>query len=217
MAEDDETNIRGIVFGVGDFSPRPEHMAQAQVDFGPGFDEFFEKSVQMAREVKEEAVVNGPNDIPVIANVVTDTGSMMLPVQDMCEGMDIRPPESLAINLHISRKVTGVPIAVMLLLETVYRKYDPEVEEMLTHRPGELSERWAHGEGGISEALVMTIATPDRYACEFMPYHYGGGSVVWEEGMRIEIEGWPEVELHERIAEAIQIAFRQEGGTDGAQ
>jgi hypothetical protein len=171
----------------------------------------------MARETKEEAVTNGPLDLPVIANAITDTGSMMLPVQEMCEGMNLRAPEALAINMQIVRQTVGIPIAVMVLMETVYRKYDPGVEEMLAHRPGELSDRWAQGEAGINEALVMTIATPDRYACEFMPYHYGDGSIVWDEGGRHEIEGWPNIEVHERVGEAIQYAFRQEGGTDGAQ
>jgi hypothetical protein len=218
MDKDDDKapRIRGIVFGIGDFSPQPEHMAAAQVDFGPGFDEFFEASVQLARETKEEAVVNGPDDLPVMASVVTDSGSVMLPIQEMCDHTGLRPPEALQVNLQISHAMTGTPIAVLVLLETVYRKYDDETHEMLAHRPGELSERWAQGESGIGEALVVTIATPDRYASEFMPYHYGDGSIVWDEGMRTEIEGWPNVELQERVAEAIQVAFRQqEGEGDG--
>src|SRR4051794_23899527 len=125
---DEERRISGFILGVGDFSPDPDLMAAAQVDFGPGFDEFFEASVQLARETKEEAVVNGPEDLPVLASVVTDAGSMQLPVQQMCEQMDMRPPEALFVNLQISRQITGIPIAVMLLLETVYVKAETEEE-----------------------------------------------------------------------------------------
>jgi len=214
MAKDDDDTIRGIVFGLGDFSPKPDFMAAALVDFGPGFDEFFETSAQVAREIKEAITINGPEDIPILVTVITDTGSMELPVQQMCDQMDMRPPEVLAINLKISRQVVGMPIAVMCLMETVYVKLRDEHEE---YERGALADRFYRGDRTVAEALVMTIATRDRYASEFMPFHYGDGSVVWDEGARTEIEGWPEVELHERIAEAIQIAFRQEGGPDGPE
>jgi hypothetical protein len=212
--------IHGMIVGIGDFSPDPDVMAAAMVDFGPGFDEFFKISVDLARETKQDVVVNGPEDLPVLATVVTDAGSMTLPVQEMCDGLDMRPPEALAINMQITRQAMGIPIAVMVLMETVYRKVESEQEaeaqlESLGSEPGALAQRWYNGESGINEALVMTIATRDRYVSEFMPYHYGDGSVVWDEGSRNETEGWPDVEMHERVGEAIQFAFRQEGGTDG--
>jgi len=220
MAKDDERRISGVLFGIGNFEPDPELMAAAQVDFGPGFDEFFEALIELARETKEELVVNGPEDLPVLATVVTDAGGMQLPVQQMCEGMDIRPPEALAINMQITRQVFGTPIAVMCLMETVYVKAETEEEaedQIAQHQVGEMSQRFFEGDRSVREALVMTIATRDRYASEFMPFHYGDGTVVWDEGARTEIEGWPDVELRERVAEAIQFAFRQEGGPDGPE
>lgn len=219
MAGEDDPqprNIKGILFGFGDFSVNPEEEAGAAVEFGPGFDEMFKAGVDAARELKEEAVINGPEDIPMLVTAIMPHGAFQLPIDQMCEGMHVRPPEALAAALQVVTSALGRPIAVIMLLETLFKEVKTE-EERPPHRTGEFAERWDRGDReGLREALVVTFATPTQFRSEFMPYHYGDGSVVWDEGSTTDIEGWPDnAESSGNVEEAIAVAFRQEGGIDG--
>jgi hypothetical protein len=216
MSEEDDPIIRGVVIGFGDFSMKPEHTAAALVDFGPGFDELFEHACAAARRSKEEAVVNGPADLPVIATAVMPQGCFELPVQAMIEQTEVRPPEALGMILDLISSQFGTPIAVMVLLECVHRFFRPD-EEVVLPALGELSARWEQGDEEIGEALTVVIATPTRYVTEWMPFHYGDGSVIWEEPLRSEVEGWPHDSRQGNVELAIKIAFEeQKGETDGS-
>jgi len=209
---DDEPRFRGIVFGFGDFSVDREEAMGAEVDFGPGFDEMFDHAVSTAREYKEAITTNGPEDMPDQCIAVLPQGHFHCPIEAMCEGMDIRPPDAIALSLQALRQSMGQPIAVLVLVETVYRHIEHDAPPLPT---GALSEAWQRGDQSIHEALTVAMGTPHRYAVEFMPYHYGDGTVVWDEGTRREYDDWPDHEVHENVAEAVRMAFTQEGGTDG--
>lgn len=208
--------VAGIMFGFSNLNVDPEQEAWQAVDFGPGFDEVFAAGVSAARELKEHIVVNGPEDVPVLATAVMPQGAFQLPVYEMCERMNTRPPQALAMALEAVTGALGRPIAVVLLLETLFRKIEHE-EDHVPLRPGEMSERWDAGDReGLLEALVVTFATATQYRSEFMPYHYGDGSVVWDEGSTTDTpEGWPDGELTGNVEEAIAVAFRQQGEPDG--
>jgi hypothetical protein len=131
----------------------------------------------------------------------------------------MRPPDAIGACLAISGAMFGPPIGVVLLLETLFVKIDEE-EYRPPLRTGELSERWNAGDrDGVAEAIVVTAATADRYVSEFLPYHYGDGGVVWDEGSRTELDDWPDIEPTGNVERAVMVAFRQqeEGGSDGAQ
>jgi hypothetical protein len=219
MAGEDDPprkQLKGILFGFGDFTVDPEEEAGAAIEFGPGFDEMFTRAVDAAREFKEMVVTNGPEDLPTLATAIMPHGAFQLPIDQMCDGMQVRPPEALAAALQVVTSALGRPIAVILLLETLYRRFEPDEEVRPPLRAGELSERWNDGDReGLAEALVVTFATSVQYRSEFMPYHYGDGSVVWDEGSTTDLEEWPDGDLTGNVEMAIAVAFRQEGGTDG--
>jgi hypothetical protein len=218
---DDEPKVRGVVFGFGDFdSVDPEYAAGAEVDFSVGFEEMYDHAITMAREHKAEAVVAGPADLEDQCLVVMPQGSFHCPIRQLCDGMAINPPEAIAISLQTLRPVMGKPIAVLVLFETVFR-----VQQQGQARParGEIAELWHAGtDVNIKEALTVIVATPARVAVEFMPYHYGDGSVVWDEGSRRDLystDGWPDIGVDDGtgVTEAVRAAFSEEGGPDGSE
>lgn len=212
-----ESRISGIIFGFGDFtSVDGEYAAGAEIDFSVGFDEQYAKAVKMAREHKVEAVVDGPADLADQCVVVMPQGSFACPIRPMCDSLGINPPEAIMVSMQTLRQTMGQPIAVLVLIETVYR-----VAHLSEHKPdrGEIAEAWHAGTDiNIKEALTVVVATPHRVAIEFMPYHYGDGSVVWDEGNRRDLtEDWPDVDVDDGtgVTEAVRTAFSRQGGTDG--
>jgi hypothetical protein len=212
----DERKIRGLMFGIGDFdSVDPEAALGTEVDFSVGFDEMFDRAVTTAREQKEEFVRDGPCDIEDQCVVILPQGAFHCPIRTMCEGMGINPPEAIAVSMVALAERMGQPIAVLVLIETVYR-----IKAQGERKPerGELAEAWHAGTDiNIKEALTVVVATPLRVAVEFMPYHYGDGSVMWDEGSRRELgsnEGWPVAEVDDGtgVTEAVRAAFSKKGG-----
>jgi hypothetical protein len=210
--------VRGIIFGVigGDPPIDPEAVAAASVDYGPGFDETFQSAVDGARELKEECVSNGPADLPVLASAIMAEGAFMLPVQEMVDGSGLRPPDALEACLTMVSGMFGPAIAVIICLETLWVHIDPANPKPPLVQ-GELAGRWDDGDReGISEALVVTCATATQFRTQFLPYHYGDGSVVWDEGQVTDVDDWLAAPETGNVERALKAAFRQkEGGTDG--
>jgi hypothetical protein len=219
MAEDDDgLHFKGMIFGVGDFSIDPEQLAAAMVDFGPGLEEMVDNAIDSAKEWKEHIVANGPEDLPDQCVAVLPQGAFYCPIEQMCDGMHIRPPEAIAISLHSLSAVLGKPIAVLTLVETLGQK-NPNPDEVHEHVLGSFAERWHAGDReGLFEAITICIATPTTFVTVFMPYHYGDGSVIWDESKRDDQQDWLEVEMAENMKQAIAMAFttrQQEGEGDG--
>jgi hypothetical protein len=210
--------FRGIIFGVVGGEPQidPEVVAAASVDYGPGFDETFQSAVDGARELKAECVSNGPADLPVLATAILAEGAFMLPVQEMVDGSGLRPPDALEACLTMVSGMFGPAIAVIICLETLWVHIDPANPKPPLVQ-GELSGRWDDGDReGISEALVVTCATATQFRTQFLPYHYGDGSVVWDEGQVTDVDDWLAAPETGNVERALKAAFRQkEGGTDG--
>jgi hypothetical protein len=224
MDKDDdpvEKRFRGVMFGVGDFSIDPEHLAEAMVDFGPGIEEIVDNAINSAKAWKEDIVANGPEDIPDQCVAVLPQGTFYCPIEQMCYGMNIRPPEAMAISLHSLSQVLGKPIAVLTLVETLGEKVASE-EEVREHVAGALAERWHAGDReNLFESLSICIATPTFFVTVFMPYHYGDGSVIWDEQRRDDEPDWLDDELASNMKQAIAMAWQEpdseEGGTDGTE
>ena len=188
----DDDSYHMVIVSLGDLVADPELIASALVDFGPGFDEVFDEAVGGARALKERIVANGPDDLPIFATVITDAGSVAMPVQEMVDRMGIAPSQAITESLTAMRTVLGDPIAVLILLELAY-----EVISAAEPRSG--------------EALFVTIATRERCVSAWMPFHYGGGSVEWDRAIRYEAGDWPDgAGQPDPMTEALSVAFRQE-------
>ena len=214
-------HFKGVMFGVGDFSIDPVHLAEAMVDFGPGLEEMVNNAVNSAKEWKEHIVANGPEDLPDQCIAVHAQGTFYCPIEQMCYGMGIRPPEAIAISLTGLREAMGLPIAVLTLLETLGEKVTSE-EEVREHVAGSLAERWHAGDReNLFESVTICVATPSTHVSVFMPYHYGDGSVIWDEERRESEPDWLDDELESNMRQAIACAFKtddeQEGGGDGTE
>jgi hypothetical protein len=136
----------------------------------------------------------------------------------MCYGMQVRPPEAIAVALASLAQMMGPPIAVLTLVETLGEKVtDPN--QVREHIAGQLAERWHAGDrDNLFESLSICVATPTSFITVLMPYHYGDGSVIWDEQHRDDEPGWLDDELATNMKEAISKAFtirQQEGEGDG--
>lgn len=224
MADDErkERKIRGIMFGIGDFSIDPEHTAEAMVDFGPGLDEMVANAVNSAKEWKEHIVSNGPDDVPDQCVAVMPQGTFVCPIEQMCYGMQVRPPDAIAISLAGLREAMGPAIAVLTLVETLAERVETQ-DQVREHIPGRLAELWHSGQReNLIESLSICVATPTTHVTVFLPYHYGDGSVIWDEERRSDEPGWLDDALDSNMRQAIALAWRdppdsEEGGTDGPE
>jgi len=193
----DDDSYHMVIVSLGDLVADPELIASALVDFGPGFDEIFDEAVGGARALKERIVANGPEDLPIFATVITDAGSVAMPVQEMVDRMGIAPSQAISQSLTVMRNVLGDPIAVLTLLEMTYGVIPADQPDLEPER--------------LHEALFVVIATRERCVSAWMPFHYGGGSIEWDRAIRYEAGDWPDgAGQPDPMTEALSVAFRQE-------
>jgi len=171
----------------------------------------FDMCMEAMMEAKQQLSRNGPDDLSPKVIYIPERGNPVF-IHPVAVGGNYEPdpPEMLAATLTVAWAEVGAPSLIAFCSEAWMKVFEEGEDVPADYQRGDFA-RDPKGVEVLSVCMVYRRGHGLRSLYQVQPFHYGDGTVIFDERPDIVEEALKEGEIGGRMTEIMRRAFMVEG------